>query len=191
MQFNTQAIIHHQQQFFNFNGIKKESKEKIKMTVSKVGKSKRKLRPQRTMKFGYYMMNFGIGAILFVTGYVIFISKLEHNLIQLFYIIMWNFVAGITASFFSRWFMRFWEFDKTFNFYVRSIFITVIYSFLIWLGLVALLFDQYEIVITSLLEFWNLIISSNFWEFALILFLLKLFVFFASDYFSDKLAFGG
>jgi len=161
------------------------------MSISKIGKRKRGVRPQRTMKFGYYIMNFAIGAILFVTGYVFFISKLEHNFVQLIYIIIWNLLAGIIASFFCRWFMRFWEFDKTFNFYLRSIFITLIYSFLIWLGLISLLFDKYEIIITSLSDFWNLVISSNFWEFALILFLLKFFVFFMSDYFSDKMAFGG
>jgi len=160
------------------------------MTVRKKG-SRRGIRPQRTHKLGYIVLNFFLGAILFVIGYMFFLAQMDHNLVQLGMIILWNGSAGIVASLFCRWFMRYWDFQKSFNFYFRGILIILISSLFIWLGLFGSLFDRYNISLDSFSGFIDQITGSAFWEFIIIVFLLKMFVFFASDYFSDKVAFGG
>jgi hypothetical protein len=150
-----------------------------------------KLHTNREHKWGYYLLNIAFGTIFFLLGYVLHISKLDHNFEQLILIIAWMTITGILASFICRFIMKYWDFDKTFNFYTRSIFSVLISSILIFLGLYSTMFQKYEISANSLSEFWGLLTSEVFWEFLLVIFLVKLFVFFAADYFSDKIAFGG
>jgi len=150
-----------------------------------------KLHTNKEHKWGYYLLNIAFGTVFFLLGYVLHISKMEHNFEQFIYIIVWMALTGLLASFICRFMMKYWSYDKTFNFYTRSIFSVLISSILIFLGLYSSLFQKYEISASSFIEFWQLIISSEFWEFLLVIFLIKLFVFFAADYFSDKIAFGG
>lgn len=160
--------------------------------AKKIKKMKRiKLHSNKEHKFGYYLLNIAFGTVFFMLGYVLYISEMEHNFEQWIYIILWMAITGLLASFICRFIMKYWQFDKTFNFYTRSVFSVLISSILIFLGLYSSMFEKYEIYANSFLEFWELIISSTFWEFLLVIFILKLFVFFAADYFSDKIAFGG
>lgn len=150
-----------------------------------------KLRASKEHKWGYYLLNIAFGTIFFILGYVLHISKMDHNFEQFIYIIVWMSITGLLASFICRFIMKYWDYDKTFNFYTRSIFSILISSILIFLGLYSSLFQKYEISANSLIALWELIISPEFWEFLLVIFIIKLFVFFAADYFSDKIAFGG
>ena len=150
-----------------------------------------KLHTSKEHQWGYYLLNIAFGTIFFILGYVIYIAKMDHNFKQFIYIIVWMAITGLISSFICRVIMKYWRFDKTFNFYTRSIFSVLISSILIFLGLYSMMFQQYEISASSLIAFWGVITSSLFWEFLLVIFLIKLFVFFAADYFSDKMAFGG
>lgn len=150
-----------------------------------------KLHTDNEHKLGYYLLNITFGTILFMLGYILHISKMEHNFEQLTFIIVWMAITGLIASFICRYIMKYWQFDKTFNYYMRSIFSVLISSILVFFGLYSMMFQKYEISASSFVEFWGLITGSAFWEFLLLIFLIKLFVFFAADYFSDKIAFGG
>lgn len=150
----------------------------------------RRKKPEKH-KLGYFLFNILFGTIIFMIGYYAYIVNFEHNLEQLLYILIWNIISGLFASLICRTLMNYWEFDPNLNFYIRSMMMTSVFSIMVFLGLYSTLFERYQIQATTLIDFWELIISRDFWEFTLIILIIKLFVFFGSDYFADKIAFGG
>lgn len=111
---------------------------------------------------------------------------------------MWGFIVFLTnlfTGFIVSWIFRirfkYFSFEKNLNARFKPILESLLNSILIWIGVTSLLFDRYWVPVESVAGFFQMFISANFWEFLMICLGIKLFIFYMSDFISDKFAFGG
>jgi ABC-type uncharacterized transport system fused permease/ATPase subunit len=107
--------------------------------------------------------------------YWFWLKDLERDLIQLLLIIASSIVAGCLGSIMSRIITHnFSSVINPMNYTIRNILQNVFYGLLIWVGIITYLFETLTLL-----------------EICIALIFLKLFIFFASDYYADKISFGG
>lgn len=129
----------------------------------------------RRNKTLFSLINIVLSTVFMVAAYWLWLKDLEKNFTQLLLIILASIITGWIGSWVARLMtMHFKSLVKPFNYYLRALFQSVFYGLLIWIGLITLIFETME-----------------FWEICLVLLLVKAFIFFASDYASDKVSFGG
>ncbi len=131
----------------------------------------------RKNKTAYCILDAFLSVLLFIIVYKNYIEKMEY-IMQLPFIFVGALLTSLMASIISRFITRYWKTTKTVQHAFKNIFIAFLYSFLVWIGIIAYLFEQFDLsTIDGMIRL------------AGVLFFIKLFVFFAADYYADKIAF--
>lgn len=135
-------------------------------------------------KLKYWVIN----SLMFILGFVIiyklWLKPMPNEWEFYYYIIPFNlkltliflvnFGLGILISFVIRIALGYWEKKfHPFNFILRNLFQSAIYSFLIWIGIIEYFFETLSLM-----------------DLLLALFLAKMFVFYISEDLADKISFG-
>jgi hypothetical protein len=138
----------------------------------KVTKIKTKVQKSDTI---FNLVKATISSIITILLYWFWLKDLERDLIQLLLIIASSIVAGCLGSIMSRIITHnFSSVINPMNYTIRNILQNVFYGLLIWVGIITYLFETLTLL-----------------EICIALIFLKLFIFFASDYYADKISFGG
>lgn len=142
-------------------------------------------RSETANKLLYMALNSLLFIVAFVIVYKLYLQYIPNDWEFIYYILpynkkltlifLFNFGLGIIISFILRIAIGYW--DEKFhamNFIFRNLIQSLLYSILIWIGVIAFFFDY--------MEWLDLVIT---------LLAIKLFVFLIGDFFADKLSFGG
>jgi len=115
---------------------------------------------------------------------------MEHNFSQYITIFAISWGSGVIASIFTRIFNAYFEdiFKNTQEIF-RGIIQALIYSILIYFGLVPYLLQEHNLEISSFLSFIQAIITVDFWNVFAIFMIVKLVVFLLADFVADRFAF--
>lgn len=119
----------------------------------------------------YRILNAMLGTITFVAIYKIWLDD-DNNYLYIFLAML---LSGILVSWTLRICCGYYETNMTIQHSIKNLINVLIYVTLVWGGIISWLFEAVP-------EIWMLI---------LILMMTKLFVFLVSDYFADKMTFGG
>lgn len=142
-------------------------------------------------QFFYIVFVTFFGALFFTVPYLLYLSALPQDITLFGYILGWNILSGICAGFIARVLTLYsggiW---KTFQTLMKNLINSLIYSTLIFFGLLQFIFSKYQIDYSSLANFIVFVGTSAFWELVMYSMVLKLIIYLASDFISDKITFG-
>lgn len=123
----------------------------------------------------FNILNTFFSALFMVIAYWMWIRYMDPDLQQLGYLILASIFTGFLGSWAARFLTRYYKtLVKPMNYYFRFMLQSVLYALIIWVGLITYLFQNFDLL-----------------KICAILLLIKLVLFFASDYYADKITFGG
>lgn len=155
----------------------------------KIGKTPKNI--FRGSQLIYIILITFFGAFFFTIPYLLYLAQLPHDIILFGYILLWNIIAGICAGITARLLSLYGHgIFKTSQTITKNFLNSLIYSLLIFFGLIQFLFQQYNVSFSSGWAFIQYLGTSSFWELVAFLGVLKLVVYLLSDFISDKLTFG-
>jgi len=138
------------------------------------------LRYAKRSHLAFSILDSFLSTVIVVVVYIYLIEPMPFSLIKFVYIFITAILSGIAGSFIARMMTHFWEFTKNIQHATRNLINGFVYAFIVWIGFVTFIFSMYDL--TTFLGIAQLFISLLF---------IKLLVFYASDYYSDKIAFQG
>jgi fructose-specific phosphotransferase system IIC component len=131
------------------------------------------------------------GALFFTVPYLLYLAKLPRGVELFGYIFLWNILAGILAGIVARLLTAYkGNLFKTSQTLTKNILYAIIYSVLVYFGMIQYIFAKYNVSYDSVWVFLQYLGTSNFWELVGFLMVLKLIVYLGSDFISDKITFG-
>ncbi len=97
-------------------------------------------------KLEYYIWNTIWGAGLFFLWYWIWILGSPPDAVQLLWIWLDSYTTGIAGSMIARWQAGYGRFKWSGRFLLRNFLISWLYAFEIWIGLIWMLFGDFELL---------------------------------------------
>jgi len=132
-------------------------------------------------KTAYNILDTLLSTVFFMVFYFYLILPMEFSLMKYVYIFLSAIISGLLGSYTSRFMTHYWQYDnKNFQHILRNLINSITYAFIIWIGFIASVFTLYDL--TTIMGIMQLFLSLMF---------IKLLVFFASDYYADRIAFQG
>jgi len=139
------------------------------------------VRYAKRSKFAYNVLDTFLSTVFFVIFYIYLINPMGFSLMKFIYIFLGAILSGLLGSYTSRFMTQYWKYDnKNFQHILRNMLNSLIYAFVVWIGFISSIFTLYDIT-----EFTGLM------QLFLSLMFIKLLVFFASDFYADRISFQG
>jgi hypothetical protein len=152
---------------------------------------KYKKEPRPTL--GYVVLDAMFSTLIFVFVYFLYILPRDRDILSFALLFALNLVSGLVGSFIARMFTLNWtQMSKTGQMINRTLIAGLIYTIIVFFGLFDFVMARYiDINTMTIAAFLVYLISRQFLEIVAILMGMKVAVFLFSDFFADKLAFGG
>lgn len=143
-----------------------------------------KLHPVKYARTGsktlYNFLDITFSTLIFILIYVFWLKDLEFSFLSLGYIFLSSLISGLMGSLIGRAIANYWSIIKPMQSYFASLLNAITYAFLIWLGFLTLVFSNFDL---------NTPIGII--QFILVIIFIKMFVFYMSDYYANKITFQG
>lgn len=134
-----------------------------------------KMKGRNTNTVLFSLANNIISTLLMVGTYWIWLRPQENSVEKYGLIILCAIVTGFIGSWITRMLFGYYkQLIKQTNYYIRMLFIDLLYALIIILGFLTYVFENF-----------------GFWEILLIWLMLKLGLFLLCDFITDKITFGG
>ena len=139
----------------------------------------------------YVIIKTIFSAMAMIYVYFNYLKDTEPAFTRFMYIFLFSCISSVLISWFLRLILRYWEMELNFQARLTIIMQHFLYSLLISLGFITMIFEKYDFEIEDLSEIWTMLQDMIFWELVAILLFLKICVYLLCDWMADKAAFGG
>lgn len=150
-----------------------------------------KMKGSRKHNWLYVIIKTIFSAMAMIYVYFNYLKDTEPAFTRFMYIFLFSCISSVLISWFLRLILRYWEMELNFQARLTIIMQHFLYSLLISLGFITMIFEKYDFEIEDLSEIWTMLQDMIFWELVAILLFLKICVYLLCDWMADKAAFGG
>lgn len=152
-----------------------------------------KYRKEPKPTFGYTVLTAMFSTLIFVFVYFMYILPRDRDILSFALLFALNLASGFIGSIMARAFTANWtQLNKTSQMINRTLISSLIYSIIVFFGLFNFVMARYiDLNTMTVAAFLIYLISKDFLEIVAILLGFKVLIFLSSDFFADKMSFGG